>query len=46
VTLVECPECGEEYPPVATHWICPACGIDDRAQPKMAVFEVRDYGDN
>jgi hypothetical protein len=31
---------------VATHWICPACGIDDRAQPKMAVFEVRDYGDN
>lgn len=40
--FVECPECGEEYPPVATHWVCPVCGIDDRSQPKMAVFELRE----
>lgn len=24
-----CRTCGEEYPPKATHWVCPTCGIDD-----------------
>ena len=46
MNMVECKDCGEEYPPVATHWICPSCGIDDNSRPKMAVFELRDYGDN
>lgn len=26
VILEECDVCGELYPPVACHWICPACG--------------------
>lgn len=24
--MVECDFCGEEYPPVACRWRCPACG--------------------
>jgi Zn finger protein HypA/HybF involved in hydrogenase expression len=27
--LVECFECGTEYPPHATRWRCPACGMKD-----------------
>lgn len=27
--LVECPICGEEYPPVACRWRCPYCGGKD-----------------
>jgi Zn finger protein HypA/HybF involved in hydrogenase expression len=40
--MVECPDCGEEYPPVATHWICPSCGIDDSGKSKMVVFNLRE----
>jgi hypothetical protein len=34
--LVECPICGEEYPPVACKWKCPSCGqFEEPEPPKM-----------
>ena len=27
--LVECSNCGAEYPPTACRWRCPGCGFKD-----------------
>jgi Zn finger protein HypA/HybF involved in hydrogenase expression len=27
--LLECPNCGEEYPAVQCRWRCPMCGMKD-----------------
>lgn len=27
--VIECFNCGMEYPPTATRWRCPACGMKD-----------------
>jgi hypothetical protein len=27
--LIECLNCGTEYPPTATRWKCPGCGYKD-----------------
>ena len=44
--LLTCPDCGEEYPPQVTNWVCPTCGVDDY-EKKMIVFDLRDEdGDN
>jgi hypothetical protein len=31
--LIECPVCGEEYPPAACKWECPVCGQEDNPEP-------------
>jgi hypothetical protein len=41
--LVECIQCGEDYPSVACRWRCPSCGYKDsccdgEAQPKGGRF--------
>ena len=42
--LLTCPDCGEQYPPQVTDWVCPICGVDDKKQ--MVTFELRDYGND
>jgi len=27
--LMECANCGSQYPPVACRWRCPSCGFKD-----------------
>ena len=37
--LLTCPECGEEYPPQVTDWVCPICSIDGGFK-RMVVYDL------